>query len=109
MPTQSVYRAPAQTATASQSAPRPRFERVTCFALYADAHDPGLLGRILEPIAKLGLVPEGVHVTRWGGGAELHVDVQIAGLEPMRATHIAEVMRGLVGVTCVLMSDKHRV
>ncbi|MGB0682559.1 MAG: hypothetical protein ACPGOV_07625 [Magnetovibrionaceae bacterium] len=101
-------------------APVPRFEGaqspasvlaraaqpVACFSVVCAADDPGLLPRILEPFAKLSLVPLAIHATRWSD-TELHVDLQFAGLDAVRISHLAEVIRAMFGVEAVLTSEKH--
>ena len=42
--------------------------------------DPGLLPRLIEPVAKLGAVPARVHAScESGDGSELTVDLRLAG------------------------------
>jgi hypothetical protein len=81
---------------------------VQCFSIRAEL-DPGLLPRLIEPLAKRGLWPskfysqavsaEGVHQP-----AEAVIDIQIAGLDCATSDHIAMQFRGMVGVQSVLTS-----
>jgi hypothetical protein len=75
-----------------------------CFTLKAVA-DPGVMPRVLELFAKRGLIP-----SRWHsmvvGPDELHVDLQMAGLEPATGDLVAAAMRQIVGVDYVLTSLK---
>lgn len=77
----------------------------TVRALYfvTGAADPGLLPRLIEPVAKLGHVPSRVHATRENGdGSELAVDLRLAGV-PQRVARIVENnLRAVVGVRQVI-------
>jgi hypothetical protein len=76
-------------------------ERATVRAYYfisAPAH-PGLLPRLIEPVAKLGAVPHRVHASREAGdGTELVVDLRLAGVPPRTADLVARALRAVVGV-----------
>jgi hypothetical protein len=76
------------------------------YVISADA-DPGLMPRVLQLIAKRGLVPAECHAfTRRanepGGPARLTMEVKVAGLERMPADHVAACLRQLFGVDSVL-------
>ena len=61
--------------------------------------DPGLLPRLIEPVAKLGAVPARVHASRASGdGSELTVDLRLAGVAPRTADLIGRALRAVVGV-----------
>ena len=81
------------------------------YVISADA-DPGLMPRVLQLIAKRGLVPAECHAfTRRGndagGPARLTMEVKVAGLERMAAGHVAGCLRQLFGVDSVLhLSDQ---
>ena len=65
--------------------------------------DPGLLPRLIEPVAKLGAVPSRVHASRESGdGSELTVDLRLAGVAPRTAELIEYALRAVVGVRQVL-------
>lgn len=76
------------------------------FAMEAEA-DPGMLGRLLEPFAKRGLVPE-----RWAsrlsgaawrdGDPMLTVRCTVAGLTPQQADTVAAFLAGVPGVVRVV-------
>ncbi len=76
-------------------------ETATVRAYYfisAPAH-PGLLPRLIEPVAKLGAVPARVHASRESGdGSELVVDLRLAGISPRTADLVARALRAVVGV-----------
>ena len=73
-----------------------------CYSVYADAH-PGALPRVLEPFAKLGLVPHRCHAMLEGRrGERLVIDLQVGGLEVTMADHIAAALRALPCVETVL-------
>jgi hypothetical protein len=61
--------------------------------------DPGLLPRLIEPVAKLGAVPARIHASRESGdGSELTVDLRLAGVAPRTADLIGRALRAVVGV-----------
>jgi hypothetical protein len=61
--------------------------------------DPGLLPRLIEPVAKLGAVPARVHAScESGDGSELTVDLRLAGVAPRTADLIGRALRAVVGV-----------
>ena len=65
--------------------------------------DPGLLPRLIEPVAKLGAVPSRVHATREAGdGSELTVDLRLAGVAPRTAELVEHALRAIVGVRQVM-------
>jgi hypothetical protein len=65
--------------------------------------DPGLLSRLLEPMAKLGEVPTRVHASREAGdGSELSVDVRLGGVSARTAELVENALRRVVGVRQVI-------
>src|SRR5262245_46535724 len=65
--------------------------------------DPGLLPRLIEPVAKLGAVPSRVHASREAGdGSELVVDLRLARIDPRTASLIERALRAVVGVRQVM-------
>lgn len=86
----------------ADSAPR---RRVACFSILADA-EPGVLPRVLELFAKRNLVPHRWHSDRIGaGGAELSIDLQVAGLDQQLTDYIARCLRQVWGVSTVITSE----
>lgn len=91
--------------------PLPRDEPVWCYGVSADP-TPGLLPRVLEFIAKRGLVPLAVHASRCierddGGVADtLAVDLQVEGLDADSARHVGNCLGQIVGVRHVAMSRR---
>jgi hypothetical protein len=68
------------------------------YFISAPAH-PGLLPRLIEPVAKLGAVPARVHASREAGdGSELVVDLRLTGIAPRTADLVARALRAVVGV-----------
>jgi len=68
----------------------------------ADA-DFGMLPRLLLPLAKLGVAPVRVHAsTENGDGAEMRIDLRIAGVSQRTAYLIDKGLRGIVGVRSVI-------
>jgi len=68
----------------------------------ADA-DFGVLPRLLQPLAKLGVAPVRVHAsTENGDGAEMRVDLRIAGVSARTAHLLDKALRGTVGVRSVI-------
>ena len=80
--------------------------QVSCFHVVAEAH-PGAIGRLLEVVAKRGLVPSYLHSILGGrDGDELAVDLQVAGLDEATRTLVAAQLRAAVTVRTVLTSVK---
>lgn len=74
------------------------------FYVTAEA-DPGLLPRLIEPVAKLGHVPVRVHASRESGdGSRMTVDLRLAGLAPEGADRVRRALMSVVGVEQVLAS-----
>jgi acetolactate synthase regulatory subunit len=84
---------------------------VWCYGVSADP-SPGLLPRVLEYVAKRGLVPLAVHASRCverdAQGIEdtLSVDLQVEGLDPDAAHHVGQCLGQIVGVRHVAMSRR---
>jgi acetolactate synthase regulatory subunit len=82
---------------------------VWCYGVSADP-SPGLLPRVLEFIAKRGLVPLTLHsvrcLERGAQGVEdtLSVDLQVDGLDRDTAHHVRHCLEQIVGVRHVAMS-----
>jgi len=80
--------------------------RVSCFAVQAEA-DPGVLPRVLELFAKRGLVPDRWVAQREGRhGAELAVDIQVAGFDQQQTDYVARCLRQIPFVKAVLTTEK---
>lgn len=77
---------------------------VYCYSVQA-LPDAGVLPRILQSFAKLGVVPRRCHAALEGAAEQrLVVDVQVQGLEEVMAEHIADLLRSSVCVDSVLTS-----
>ena len=76
---------------------------VRAYFLITAPADPGLLPRLLEPVAKLGAVPSRMHASRESGdGSELGLDLRLSGV-PLRTARLVEcALRAVVGVRQVL-------
>ncbi len=67
------------------------------------AADPGLLPRLIEPVAKLGYVPARVHASRESGdGSEVAVDLRLKGVSARAAQLVEHALRATVGVRQVI-------
>ena len=67
-------------AASGAHAPAVEPSTVRAFFFVTAPADPGLLSRVIEPVAKLGTVPTRVHATRESGdGSEVTVDLRLAG------------------------------
>ena len=81
---------------------------VACFSVVASA-EPGVMPRVLEVFVKRGIVP-----SRWYGivqgspKPELHIDVQIAGMDTELREQVAESLRQIINVETVLTSVKNQ-
>ena len=79
---------------------------VSCFSVHAAAN-PWILPRVLEVFAKLGIVHSKCDSVVTGRRQdELHIDIQMAGLTPAEAEHLAQSLRRIVFVGTVLTSEK---
>lgn len=78
-----------------------------CFAVTADA-DPGILSRVLEPIAKRGLVVDRLAAVQDGSARDpvLQIDLQVSGLADAAHGVVAAVLDQTVGVRLVLSCVK---
>ena len=96
MPSQSV-------AAAGASAPRANPATVRAFFFVTAPADPGLLPRLIEPVAKLGAVPSRTPASRAArAGSELSVDLRLAGVSPRTAELVEYALRAVVGVRQVM-------
>jgi hypothetical protein len=76
---------------------------VRAFFFVTAPADPGLLPRLIEPVAKLGAVPSRVHASRESGdGSELSVDLRLTGVAPRTAELVEYALRAVVGVRQVM-------
>jgi hypothetical protein len=65
--------------------------------------DPGLLPRLIEPVAKLGHVPQRLHMSREDGdGSLVTVDLRVVGVPQTDASRIESMLRAVVGVQQVI-------
>lgn len=65
--------------------------------------DPGIAPRLVEPFAKLGLVPSRLHLsTEHGAGEEVSADLRVSGVDRMTAHLIDKALRRIVGVRQVI-------
>jgi acetolactate synthase small subunit len=90
----------------SSSDPDHRTTPTACFAVQARA-EPGAMPRVLELFAKRGLVPAQWHSSLAGPERrELHIDIQVEGMERELAEYVARCLRQLADVEIVLTSEK---
>lgn len=87
----------------AQSEPVVRADHVRALFFVTAPSDPGLLPRLIEPVAKLGYVPSRVHASRESGdGSELTVDLRLSHV-PRRTAELVEfALRAIVGVRQVV-------
>ena len=91
--------------------PRALDAPVWCYGVSADP-SPGLLMRVLEFVAKRGLVPLAVHASRCverdaqGVADTLSVDLQVEGFDADTAQHVGNCLGQIVGVRHVAMSRR---
>lgn len=72
----------------------------------ADA-DPGMAPRLVEPFAKMGVVPVRIHVsTEDGDGAKLSADLRLANVTHQTAHLIDKALRRIVGVHQVIVATE---
>ena len=90
-------------AAAGTAVPRADLQTVRAFFFVTAPADPGLLARLIEPVAKLGAVPLRVHASRESGdGSELTVDLRLGGVAPRTADLVERALRAVVGVRQVM-------
>lgn len=81
---------------------------VSCFSVVAKA-EPGVMPRVMQVFAKRGLVPsQWYSIVHGSVRQDLHIDVQVAGLDPRLRELIAETLRQMISVDTVLTSEKNR-
>lgn len=100
---------PSPKPSESPSSPgRSPYAATVCFSIQAAA-EPGVMPRVLELFAKRNLVPErwvsGVHGLA-GRGAELMIDLQVAGLTGQDREYLARCLAQITDVRSVLTSEK---
>ena len=85
------------------AAPAAEVSTFRAFFFVTAPADPGLLPRLIEPVAKLGTVPSRVHASRESGdGTEVTVDLRLTGV-PLRTADLVErALRAVVGVRQVM-------
>lgn len=72
------------------------------FFVTADA-DPGMVPRLVEPFAKLGIVPARVHISgEYGSGGEFSADLRASGVSRQDAHLIDKALARIVGVRRVI-------
>ena len=90
-------------AVSAAGAAAPQAATVRAYFFVSAPADPGLLPRLIEPVAKLGAVPSRVHASRESGdGTELTVDLRLAGVTPRTADLVERALRAVVGVRQVM-------
>lgn len=84
-------------------APRALPQTVRAYFFVTAPADPGLLPRLIEPVAKLGAVPSRMHASREDrDGSELSVDLRLSGVSPRVAELVEFALRAVVGVRQVM-------
>ena len=93
---------------ASVQASEPSTETVKAFYFVTGDTHPGLMARLVQPFAKLGLSLERVHAsTENGSGDTLEADLRARGLTPQQAHVIEKSLRATVGVQSVIALVEH--
>lgn len=86
---------------AAPAAPGAEFVKAIYFV--TGEADPGPLPRLLEPFAKLGLVPTRAHASvEDGDGRELAADLRVESVDRVTAHLIDKALRRIVGVRSVI-------
>jgi hypothetical protein len=94
---------PSEAVAARAESARASAQTVRAFFFVTAPVHPGLLPRLIEPVAKLGAVPSRVHASRESGdGSELTVDLRLTGVAPRTAELVEYALRAVVGVRQVL-------
>ena len=88
---------------AAEPEPRPY-----CYCVEAHA-EPSVMARVIELFVKRGLMPKRCMAALEGPeGEQLVIDIQVLGLEPDAAEHIARSLGQLAYVERVLFTQAHR-
>jgi hypothetical protein len=85
------------------SAPDRSTDPLRCLSVLA-APEASVTPRVLGEFAKRGLLPSRFEAVVTGGG--LAIDVHVDRLDDHAASHVAEVLRGMIHVERVLMTTK---
>lgn len=86
----------------SENQNRPEVEARALFHVTGVA-DPGLLPRLIEPVAKMGYTPTRLHVSREDGdGSVVSVDLRLGGVPMVDASRVEGALRAVVGVLQVI-------
>lgn len=87
----------------SAGAVAPQSELLDAKYFVVAAADPGVAPRLVEPFAKLGLVPSRLHLsTEDGAGQEISADLRVCRVDAMTAHLIGKALRRVVGVRQVI-------
>ena len=90
------------------SMPARGVESTACFSVHA-AFDTSVMPKVLAVFSRRGMVPTTWHSSVCGNeGDEIQIDLQMAGLDPRQTEVLAESLRQIVNVECVLTSEKRR-
>ncbi|MCB2100495.1 MAG: hypothetical protein KDE22_06480 [Rhodobacterales bacterium] len=77
-----------------------------CFSVHAAA-DCSVMPRVVQVFAKRGLLPSQLHSSLGGDdGDQLQIDVQVPDVDARTADLLAQSLRQIVMVECVLTSEK---
>lgn len=88
---------------AANTAEHAHSRNVKALFFITGAADPGLLPRLIGPVAKLGYVPSRVHASREDGdGTELVVDLRLSGVPAIVARQVENALRAVIGVRQVM-------
>lgn len=79
--------------------------RSVTFTLRADA-DPGVLPRVLELVAKRGLVPELLTSRHHADTGTLSIEMEVAGMVRQESDHVANCLRAIPLVMQVLATER---
>lgn len=79
--------------------------RLVTFTLRADA-DPGVLPRVLELVAKRGLVPELLTSRRHPDSDTLSIEMEVSGMVRHESDHVANCLRAIPMVMQVLATER---
>ena len=72
------------------------------YFVWAEA-DPNILPRLIEPFAKMGLIPDRVHADRDSqGDRPFQVDLRLKNLDNRSALLVEKALRSVIGVTSVI-------
>lgn len=94
-----------QEPSLTQPSATPSTETGTVRVMYyvQAAADPNLLPRLIQPFAKLGLIPDRVYADReWHGDKDLNIELRLLSIDANQAILLEKTLASVIGVHNVI-------